>query len=266
MMGVKYKPYKHNPRKITKKQLEALEDTLRRFGDLSGIIYNTKSKSFVGGNQRSKTIDFDNCEIEIIEKFDKADSQGTTAIGYVIWEGSKYNYREVNWNPKKEKEANIVANKGGGDWDFEILKEHFNGNDLKKWGFKDKEIYWLEDIEGEQDNSYTKKVKSPLYEPSDILPDISELYDDEYYKKLIRDINASKIPEGEKEFLRKAASRHIVFNYEKIADFYSGSDKDVQSLIEGSALVIIDFKKAIELGFVRLTEELRTQYLEDYEK
>lgn len=55
MSEVKYKPYKHNPRKITTKELKSLEDTLRRLGDLSGIIYNKKSKQFIGGNQRSKT-------------------------------------------------------------------------------------------------------------------------------------------------------------------------------------------------------------------
>ncbi len=34
--------------------------------------------------------------------------------------------------------------------------------------------------------------------------------------------------------------------------------------MEKSALVIIDFEKAIQLGYVRLCEEIRNQYLEEY--
>ena len=34
--------------------------------------------------------------------------------------------------------------------------------------------------------------------------------------------------------------------------------------MENSALVIIDFKKAIELGYVSLNEKLRNQYTDEY--
>lgn len=155
MKKVKYKSYKHNPRKISNKQRDQLEDTLRRLGDLSGIIYNTKSKQFIGGNQRSVAIDFDSCEIEIVHRKTKPDKQGTTAIGFVIWEGNKYNYREVYWMPKIEKEANIVANKGGGDWDFDTLKEHFKTDDLLSWGFNKKELNWIEGDSGSSGGGLT---------------------------------------------------------------------------------------------------------------
>lgn len=141
---VKYKPYKHNPRKISKDQLEKLEDTLRRLGDLSGIIHNIRSDQFIGGNQRSKAINFDECEIEIIEEFDKPDDQGTIAWGFVIWEGHRYGFRRVKWSAKIEREANIIANKGGGDWDFDVLKEHFKSDDLLEWGFKPNELSWID--------------------------------------------------------------------------------------------------------------------------
>jgi hypothetical protein len=38
----------------------------------------------------------------------------------------------------------------------------------------------------------------------------------------------------------------------------------MQEQMENSALVIIDFEKAIELGYVKLSEEIASQYLEDY--
>ena len=34
--------------------------------------------------------------------------------------------------------------------------------------------------------------------------------------------------------------------------------------MDQSALVIIDFKKAIELGYVRVCEEIKQQYLSEY--
>ena len=38
----------------------------------------------------------------------------------------------------------------------------------------------------------------------------------------------------------------------------------MQHLIERSGLVIIDFEKAIQYGYVKLCEEIRNQYLEEY--
>ena len=57
-------------------------------------------------------------------------------------------------------------------------------------------------------------------------------------------------------FLIRAANRHMIFNYEKIAEFYCHADKKTQALMEDSALVVIDFKKAMQLGYLRLKEEV----------
>ena len=70
--------------------------------------------------------------------------------------------------------------------------------------------------------------------------------------------------DDEKHFLKIAAGRHIVFNYEKIADYYAHSSKEMQHLMERSGLVIIDFDKAIEYGYVKVCDEIRNQYLEEY--
>jgi hypothetical protein len=65
-------------------------------------------------------------------------------------------------------------------------------------------------------------------------------------------------------FLVDAARRHTVFNYEKIADYYANSSKDMQQFMERSGLVIIDFEKAIEYGYVKICEDIKNQYLEEY--
>ena len=67
---------------------------------------------------------------------------------------------------------------------------------------------------------------------------------------------AKENPEEEKEFLRLAATRHIVFNYARIADYYAHSNKEVQKLMEESALVIIDINDAIANGYVKLSKNI----------
>jgi hypothetical protein len=116
----------------------------------------------------------------------------------------------------------------------------------------------------EEDKKYSSKIEAPIYEPRHKKPHILELYDKQKTTRLIREIEKSDIPLDEKMFLIEAARRHTVFNYEKIADYYAHSSKEMQNLMERSALVIIDFEKAIQLGFVKLCDEIRTQYLEQY--
>lgn len=114
------------------------------------------------------------------------------------------------------------------------------------------------------DGKYTSKIKAPIYEPKNKKPHILELYDNSKTKRLIQQIKNSNISEEDRIFLLHAAQRHTVFNYEKIADYYANSPKDIQELMEASALVIIDFEKGIELGYIRLCNDIQNQYLEDY--
>ena len=118
----------------------------------------------------------------------------------------------------------------------------------------------------EKEEKYSSKIESPVYEPKNKKPYILELCDKSKTRRLILEIQASLLPNEEKLFLIDAAGRHNVFNYEKIADYYAHSSKVTQGLMERSALVIIDFEKAIQLGYLNLCEAIKTQYLEEYEE
>lgn len=256
------KQYHLNPRKISDEALSRLEDHLYKFGDLGGVVYCRNNKAYVGGNQRSKL--FDGSEIEIIEEFNIPQEDKTVAVGFISWNGRKYLYREVVFTEEEFKEACIVANNDGGEWDIDILRDEWGIEDLKEWGM---DIDFIsEEFEKAlvEENSYTRKVESPIYEPKEEKPQISELYDTDKTSSLIENIKNSNISGEIKEFLLKAAERHTIFNYEKIADFYAHSDEEVKKLMEDSALVIIDFDRSIELGYVLLSDEIKTQYLEDY--
>jgi len=120
-------------------------------------------------------------------------------------------------------------------------------------------------IKIENENFYTDKIETPIYEPKGEKPIITELIDLNKYKSLCNEIEKSNLSKDEKEFLLLAASRHIVFNYEKIANFYAHSAKTSQELFENSALVIIDFNKAVENGFVKLSKEMNESYISNQE-
>jgi hypothetical protein len=121
-----------------------------------------------------------------------------------------------------------------------------------------------DDFKDKSEKKYTNKIESPVYEPKYKKPHLLELYNIEKTRRLLAKINTSNVSDEEKQFLRIAAYRHNVFNYEKVADYYAQADPEMQDLMECSALVIIDFEKAIQNGYVKMCEEIRKQYLEEY--
>ena len=115
----------------------------------------------------------------------------------------------------------------------------------------------LFDTKNNLNTIYTTKVGIPQYLPKGEKPLIESIYDDSKYKELLRDINESTtITEEEREFLKLAATRHIKFNYSMIADYYAHSDKEMQRLMEKSALVIIDINDAIANGYAILSKKV----------
>ncbi len=145
--------YKKNPRKITAKMFTLLGETIKEFGDLSGIVVNTKTNEVVGGNQRTAFFKQNekDCEIVINERFEKPTEQGTVATGHVLFNGEKFSYREVFWDSTKSDRANIIANKVGGFWDNDILANEFDIEDLKYAGFTDLELPSFDEEEVDND-------------------------------------------------------------------------------------------------------------------
>lgn len=115
-------------------------------------------------------------------------------------------------------------------------------------------------IEPEKKETYTRKVTTPIYEIKGEKPDAYDVFDLRKTAQLISDIDKTVMDADLKVLLLNAASRHTIFNYEKIAELYAHSSKEIQSLMEDSALVIIDFDKAIEGGFVKLSESLKNSF------
>ena len=131
---------------------------------------------------------------------------------------------------------------------------------------KKQNVLFGELFKPKENTKYTSKIETPIYEPKNKKPHILELCNKEKTSQLIREIKQSGLPIEEKNFLIDAAQRHSVFNYEKIADYYSHASKEMQDFMERSALVIIDFNKAIEYGYVQLCNSIREQYFQEYDE
>jgi len=154
------KNYHKNPRQMTEKRFNLLSESLKEFGDLSGVVRNIKTVEVVGGNQRTNFFkqDPDNVEIMISERFNKPTKTGTVALGHIIYDGEKFSYREVDWDLKKEERANIIANKVSGDWDFDTLANAFDIDLLLESGWDKFELGFLEK---DLDYSFQNKEINP---------------------------------------------------------------------------------------------------------
>tara|TARA_R100000773_G_C4213572_1_gene112588 strand:+ start:461 stop:1198 length:738 start_codon:yes stop_codon:yes gene_type:complete len=234
----KLKPAAYNPRQISTKQYKDLKQSIEKFGLVDPVIVNS-DMTVIGGHQRLKI-----CK-ELKHK----------EVGCVI----------LNLSKEEERELNVRLNKNTGEFDMDVLANEFDIDNLIDWGFKHIDLDINIDKINEE-NPYTDKIETPVYEPNNKKPAIKELYDITKTNELIQKIKNSDISEKEKDFLIKSAQRHLVFNYSKIADYYAHSNKEVQELMEDSALVIIDFKKAIENGYVKLAEQISNEYNEEYGK
>ena len=120
------KDAEYNPRELTKKQHEDLKKSLQRFGMVEPILINSHKDRLnivIGGHQRLKIwAELGNKTIPCIE---------------------------LNLPLEKEKELNIRLNKNGGQWDWDLLANNFDGTNLVNWGFDADEIF--KDLEEEKE-------------------------------------------------------------------------------------------------------------------
>jgi hypothetical protein len=87
----------YNPRLIRDKNFKGLKYSLTEFGDISGIVYNTRTGNLVCGHQRVRALREEFGELEIID--DK-----------VVTRSGEFKVRFVDWDIDKERAANIAGN------------------------------------------------------------------------------------------------------------------------------------------------------------
>lgn len=221
-------PYENNPRKIPKEAIEDVKESYRQCGVIDPIEINEENVILSGHTRRLAAIEMGIEEVECLR-----------VVG--LTEEQQKKYRLL---------ANKTAEKSG--WDFALLELELNDIDWEGYNFGFDE----EDQKKLDGDTYTNKVDIPQYEPSGEFVILDEMCDRDKYEMLIAEIEASSVEEQEKEFLKMAAARHLVFQYNKIADYYANASAEMQRLMEKSALVIIDYDNAIANGYVKLSKKL----------
>ncbi len=235
-------PYARNSRTHDEAQVAQIAASIKEFGWTNPILLDGENGIIAGHGRVMAAQNLGESKVPTIELSHMTDIQ---TRAYIITDNK------------------LALNAG---WDNQMLALEIE--DLKEanfdigiLGFDESELKDLfADEKEEEENAYTQNIAAPVYEPSEDKPDIVDLYNDEKAMDLIVSIKESKLSEKEKQFLMTAASRHIVFDYAKIANFYAHSSKECQELMENSALIIVDFDKAIENGFVKLTQEINDMF------
>lgn len=219
------KPNPKNPRTITSEKLKSLVRSIKDFPQMLELrpLVVDKKGVVIGGNMRLAA----------------AKEAGLKKIPVM---------RAESLTPAQVKEFIIKDNVGFGEWDWDALANEWDVQKLEEWG--------LDISFEEKQQPYTRKIESPHYEPTGRKPRLSEIIDQSKFTELVSEIDKSSLPEDEKAFLRTAATRHIVVNFELAAEYYAHANKELQTLMEQQALVIIDFHSAIDHGFVKLTKTL----------
>lgn len=116
------KPNPLNPRKPWEKwQREAFRDSVKTFGDLSGIGRNLTTGQLVGGHKRVEEFKRVESASTFVNLIEQPDSSGTVRQGFIKVGDQLWSYREVQWTPSKEVAANIAANKWTAEFDDDLL-------------------------------------------------------------------------------------------------------------------------------------------------
>lgn len=234
-------PYARNARTHSDKQVRQIAASITEYGWTNPVLID-ESGALIAGHGRVMA----------------AEKLGFTHVPAIILTGLSAEQKQAY----RIADNKLALNAG---WDTELLKLEFAELmdaqfDIGLTGFSLEEIDNLlvdGDIETLNDNDpYTGKIDTPVYEPSETVPSVSELYDENKTQDLRARIEAAELPPEVESFLLSAAERHTVFHFNKIADYYASASAEVQALFEESALVIIDYEKAIEQGFVHLTKKM----------
>lgn len=139
------KAAEYNPRMISAQALEGLKFSLDEFGDISGVVFNSRTGNLISGHQRVTALK---------EKYgDLVITRLSDTEGFVEAPNKEiYKIRFVDWPVEKEKAANIAANSESiqGEWTPEVsllveeisltTPELFSGLNFSGWAIPSLEV------------------------------------------------------------------------------------------------------------------------------
>lgn len=241
-------PYINNPRN-NENAIDKVASSIKEFGFKVPIVID-KDNIVVTGHTRllaSKKLGLDEVPCVVANDLSKAQIKAFRIADNKVSEYATWDEDLLKIELEELEEL---------DFDLDSLSIDFSDFDL---GID------LDDVEEEEEEQYTKEINIPHYDITGEKPSLEDLVKEDKTKKLIEKINSTDIPNDVKEFLTKAAYRHLAFNYQNIAEYYAHADREVQELMEESVLVIIDYDKAIRNGYIQIKEAIDNIIIEEGE-
>ena len=240
-------PYSRNSRTHSDEQIGQIAASIKEWGWTTPVLVD-EDGSIIAGHGRTLA----------------AQRLKMTEVPVIVAKG---------WSDAKKRAYVIADNKLAlnAGWDNEMLRVElaeldaagfdleltgFVGDDLTRAMFGDLANQGPAD---ELSENYSRKIEAPIYTPKGEKPRVTSLYDESKATELKLQIAEADLPADVRKVLIAAADRHTVFDFRNIAEFYAHADRATQDLMERSALVIIDYDKAIENGFVELNQAILKQ-------
>lgn len=231
------KPYSKNAKQHTPAQVDHIANSIKRFGFQQPIVVDGNRVVIIGHGRlmAAKQLQLDKVPVVFADDLSEEDVKALRLAD------NKTN--ESDWNSFLDEE---------------LAELDIAGIDMEQFGF---------DLGNslETENPYTQKTDIPQYQVTGEDVTIADLYQDLKAKELIEQVEEADISKEAKQFLKIAAYRHVIFNYQKIAEFYAKADRPTQELMERSALVIIDIDDAIRNGYTLLKDSISDIVLEEME-
>ena len=222
------KPYANNAKLHDKTQIANVAESIKQFGWQQPIVIDANGVIIVG-----------HCRYYAAKKLKMKEVPCVVADSLTEEQVKKYRLLDNKTNES--------------GWDLGLLSDDLEGLDFSgfnvDWGISDEK-------EKEENNPYTKTVNLPQYEVKGLECGLGDLFDSSKVEMLIKNIENSSVSDEEKKFLKIAAYRHCVINFDLVAEYYAKSNEEMQKLMEESALVLIDYNDAIANGFTELSNSL----------
>lgn len=137
--------------------------------------------------------------------------------------------------PEQKREFIIKDNASFGEWDWDVLANEWDANQLKDWGL---DVPLISETEKLSKLEFVDVYYQPIEKPTLRL---NECVDMSKYEAKIKVIEQSPLTEEQKTVMRLFAYRFIKIDFENVANFYFfNATEDEQKVMERLRLVLCD--------------------------
>ena len=208
----KVKGNPNNPRIIKNDKFKKLVKSIQEFPEMLKLRPIVVDEDFMvlGGNMRLKA----------------SKDAGLKEVWIEVAEGL---------TEEQKKEFIVKDNVGFGDWEWDMLANEWNVQDLEDWGLT---LPTIKNTELLSNLEYDPLYYKPDKEPYIVLKDCVNL---KKFNEKIKALDEYNLTKEQKEVLKLFAYRFIKIDFERVANYYefNASDEE-QKAIERLRLVLVD--------------------------